>query len=101
MLFLLRHSIFIQSFNGTVCFMFVTHFNEIIVIKMSKLKSLMDFMRLITVAYIYQHAVCGYAGHMTVRLSTRMGTAGQGSIWTNTSSDCKLSVFVAHSSATF
>lgn len=47
----------------------------------------MDFIRLIAVAYIYQHAICGYAGHMTVRLSTRMGTAGQGSIWTNTSSD--------------
>lgn len=41
----------------------------------------MDFIRLFTVAYIYQHAICGYVGHMTVRLSTR--TAGQGSIWTS------------------
>lgn len=26
----------------------------------------MDFIRLLAVAYIYQHAICGYAGHMTV-----------------------------------
>lgn len=46
----------------------------------------MDLIRLLAGAYIYQHAI-GYAGHMTVRLSTRMGTAGLGSTWTNTSSD--------------
>lgn len=47
----------------------------------------MDFIRLLAVAYIYQHAICVYAGHMTVRLSTRMGNAEQGSIWINTSRD--------------
>lgn len=85
-IFLLGHSIYIQRFKGTAFFMFVTHFIERIVIKMEKLKKKKKFT-LFTVAYIYQHAICGYAGHVTARLSTRIGTAGQESIWTNRSSD--------------
>lgn len=83
MVFLLSHSISIQHFNGTAFFMFVTHFNERIVIKTVKWISYDS----LSAAYISQLAIHGYAGHMTERLSTRMGTVGQGSSWISTSND--------------
>lgn len=86
---------FYSTFQWNSFFMFVTHFNERIVIKTVKWISYDS----LPAAYISQLAICSYAGHMTERLSTRMGTAGQGSSWINTT--CKVSGSVPHFCCTF